>query len=145
MCPLVTQIEELFLPDVQRLASEMQLRHPSLRFNVWHGAVGSQTDYQEYDLGVECCFPRVDSNVPDSVALMVDVCHLTSVPKLMADVVWGHPSGHSEAAFRDDWQMSKEWPEATQEVLEELRTKFPQLVQAFRAAVERGRPPESGG
>lgn len=56
---LVKQIEELFLPEVQRLASETQQQHPSLRFNLWHAPVGSLTDYQGYALAVECLFPKV--------------------------------------------------------------------------------------
>jgi hypothetical protein len=140
MHPLVTRIEELFLPELQRLASEMQQLHPALQFNVWHDSAGSLTDYQGYALGVECAFPRVAPNVSD-VAFSVDLCHLTSTPKLMADVAWGHPSGHSEAAFREGWRSSNEWPEATEEVVEELRKQFPNLVRAFQSAVERGAPP----
>ena len=137
---LIAQTEELFLPELQRLASEMRQLHPTLRFNVWHDPVGSLTDYQGYALGVECVFPKVAQNVSD-VALSVDLCHLTSTPKLMADMAWGHPSGHSEAAFRESWQSSNEWPEATQEIVEELRKQFPKLVRAFQSAVERGAPP----
>jgi len=56
--------------------------------------------------------------------------------------MWGHPSGHSKAAFRESWQSSNEWPEATQEIVEELRKQFPKLVRAFQSAVERGAPPK---
>jgi hypothetical protein len=62
--------------------------------------------------------------------------------ELHADVVWGHPSGHSEAAFRENWQTSSDWPEATPEVVEELRENFARLVRAFESAIERGAPPE---
>ena len=48
---LIAQTEELFLPELQRLASEMRQLHPTLRFNVWHDPVGSLTDYQGYALG----------------------------------------------------------------------------------------------
>ena len=57
--PLVEQIDELFLPELERLASDLQQRYPNLGFNVWHGVVGSLTDYQGYDCGVECLFPKV--------------------------------------------------------------------------------------
>jgi hypothetical protein len=102
--------------------------------------VGSLTDYQGYAVGVECAFSKVALNVSD-VALSVDLCHLTSTPKLMADVTWGHPSGHSEVAFRESCRLSNEWPEATEEVVEELREQFPRLVRAFQSPVERGAPP----
>jgi len=61
MHPLIAQTEELFLPELQRLASEMRQLHPTLRFNVWHDPVGSLTDYQGYALGVECVFPKSSS------------------------------------------------------------------------------------
>ena len=76
---LIAQTEELFLPELRRLASEMRQLQPTLRFNVWHDPVGSLTDYQGYALGVECVFPKVAQNVSD-VALSVDLCHLTSTP-----------------------------------------------------------------
>ena len=137
----VEQIKELFLPEVQHLASEMRQQCPKLRFNVWHDSVGSRTAYQGYSLGVECVFQRVAADVSDNVALCIDLCNLTTTPRLMADVAWGHPSGYCEAAFRDNCQTSSDWPEVTQGVVEELRTKFPMLVRAFQSAVERGSPP----
>lgn len=141
MHTLVGQIEELFLPELERLAAEMQQLHPNLRFNLAHSPIGSLTGYQGHCLGVECVFPRVAENVSGNVALSLDVCHLTSTPRLMADVVWGHPSGQTEAEFRRTWQSNNEWPEATSEVVEELRETFPELIQAFRSAVRRGVPP----
>jgi hypothetical protein len=53
MHPLVEQIERLFLPEVQGVASEMRGRYSSLQFNVWHAPEGSLTDYQGYSLGIE--------------------------------------------------------------------------------------------
>jgi len=142
MNPVVNEIEELFLPELERLASDLRKRHPRLQFNVWHGPVGSLTKYQGHDVGIECILPRADAAVSDNVTLCIGVCELTTTPKFMADVVWGHPSGHSEAAFREDCLTSAEWPVVTQSTLEELRTTFPKLVQAFRLAVQRGAPPE---
>jgi len=132
MHPLVEQIERLFLPEVQGVASEMRDRYWSLQFNVWHAPEGALTEYQGYSLGIECVFPRV---VPNNVALQVEVCHLATTPKLMADVVWGHPSGEVEAAF------SQNRPEATSETVQELHRAFPTLLQAFRIAVRRATPP----
>jgi hypothetical protein len=133
--PLVEQIEELFLPELQQLASDLQQRHPNLKFNVWHSRVGSHTDYQGYDFGVESLFPNVAQNGTDNIALTIGVCHLTSTPKLMADVVWGHPCGNCEASFRDDLRSIADWPVAEQSVIEELKAYFPTLARAFRLAI----------
>jgi hypothetical protein len=140
MHPLVEQIERLFLPEVQGVASEMRGRYSSLQFNVWHAPEGSLTDYQGYSLGIECVFPRAAANASNNVALSVGVCHLASAPKLMADVVWGHPSGEVEAAFPENRHSINEWPEATPEAVQELNRVFPKLIQAFQTAVQRAAP-----
>jgi len=140
--PIVEQIEELFLPELQRLASDLQQRHPNLAFNVWHSAVGCLTDYQGYDFGVECLFPKVTQKATDNIALTIGLCHLTSTPKLMADVVWGHPSGNCEASFRDNLRSIDDWPVAEQSVIDELNAYFPMLARAFRSAIERSAPPD---
>jgi hypothetical protein len=140
MHPLVEQIERLFLPEVQGVASEMRDRYSSLQFNVWHSPEGSLTDYQGYSLGIECVFPRAAANTSNNVALSVAVCHLASIPKLMADVVWGHPSGEVEAAFPDNRHSINEWPEATPEAVQELNKVLPKLIQAFQTAVWRAAP-----
>jgi hypothetical protein len=130
MHSLVEQIEQLFLPDLERLASQMRGQFPALEFNVWHSPTGTLTEYQGYDLGLECVFPAGGHNEPTTVALSIELCHLTSTPRLMAGVEWSGSSGHSEADFRD-WSKIADWPEATSETIEELRKTLPTLVQAF--------------
>ena len=142
MHPLVIQVEKLFLPEVERLASEMRQLFPALKFNVWRSPVGVLTQYQGYDFGVECVFPTNTVNISDNVALSVELFHLTSTARVMAQVGWGHPSGDIEASF-SDWQSSAQWPEATPTVLAELEQSFPKLILAFRSAVQRGTPPTS--
>ena len=140
MHPLVERIEELFIPDLERLASHMREHFPNLRFNVWHGPTGTLTEWQGYDVGLECLFPQAAQDAPNSLALSIEVCHLTSKPRLMADMVWGHPSGDSEAAFRNNWLKSIDWPEAIPGTIEELREAFPKLIRAFESAVRRRVP-----
>jgi hypothetical protein len=43
--------------------------------------------------------------------------------KVMADVVWGHPSGKVEATFPENRHSINEWPEATPELVEELHKR----------------------
>jgi hypothetical protein len=90
MHPLINQIEQLFLPEMQRLASDLQEQYPALQFKVWRGPVESLTKYQGYALGVDCLFPKVTQNATNNVSLCVDVCSLTSAPRLMAEVGWGN-------------------------------------------------------
>ena len=141
MHPLAAQVVDLFSPELQRVASELQQKHPGLQFNVWQGQVGSATEYQGYALGVECIFPTTSENATSNVALCIDLCHLTTSPRIMADVAWGYPSGQSEAALRENCHSSTDWPEATPEAVQELKTAFPKLAQTFQSSVERGTPP----
>jgi hypothetical protein len=139
MHPVVKQVEDLFLPYLERLASEMRERFQSLTFKFWRWPSETNTEYIDYDLGVECLFPKPKSDT-DNVALMIELCFLNSKPRLMASVGWGAPSAHSETTFRDDWLTNAEWPEANPQTIEELRRFFPTLVAAFESAVERGTP-----
>lgn len=142
MHPLAQHVEELFLPELERLASQLSGQFPALTFNVWHSPTGTLTEYQGYDVGLECVFPKSADDGPDNVALSIDLCHLTSTPRLMASVGWGHPSGQLEAEFKD-WATISDWPQATPETIEELRAAFPRLVQAFVAATHRAVPAPS--
>jgi len=118
----------------------MRERFPNLTFNVWEWPTGTVAEYIDYELGVECLFPITGKGATDNVALMIEVCFLNSRPRLNASVGWGHPSGHSEATFRDNCLTNAEWPEAKPETIAELREFFPSLAVAFESAVERGLP-----
>ena len=135
MHPLVEQLESLFLPQLERLAVDLRKRFPTLHFNLWHGPVGGLTEYQGYDLGLECIFPSASSGVSEHISLSVDLSHLASRPKVMASADGGK---ESSTFFRDDWSTSADWPEATPETLKDLAEDFPRISRAFEAAVERG-------
>lgn len=124
---------------MERLADDLRRRHPTARFQVYSHPVGAKTEYQGHDVGIECLLPEVEASRPDNVALAVSLCHLTTAPRIMADVAWGHPSGHCEASFRD-WHSTEEWPEATPETLAALEKALPELIAVFTAAVKRGHP-----
>jgi len=143
MHPLVDQIERLFLPDLERIASQMQARFPALKFNTWQWPTSVQPEYKDYDLGVECLFPAAAKGAADNVALIIELCFLNSTPRLNGSVVWNHPSGQLEAEFNDYYLTNAEWPEANQETVEELREFFPNLAEAFNSAVERGLPTDA--
>lgn len=138
MHPLVKQIEEMFLPGLNRLASEMRERYPELSFNVWSTAVGTLTEYQGHDVGIECCFQRSSRDVADNVALTINLCHLTSTPRMMLDVICSEPSCHLDAAYPNNWLSNDDWPVATPEILNDLEKRFPDFIGTFYLAVEHG-------
>jgi hypothetical protein len=141
---VIESVESLFLPRLERLAEELRRRFPDASFVAYGGMVGSGMEDESYDVAIVCVFPDIPPTQPADISLHASVCDLTRTPRIMAGVVWGHPSGHAEAVFREGWRSSiSEWPEATPEVLQQLAEDLPRLIAAFEAAVERGRPSEA--
>jgi hypothetical protein len=98
--------------------------------------VGSLTNYQGHDLGIDCLLTDATPDQADNVALSVEVRHLTTTPLMDAAVCWGHPSGHVEAElFPDPVPMSSE-------TLDKLEAHLPILYDAVELALKRGRPPD---
>lgn len=137
---LADQLGGRLLPFFDQVAQSAQERFPDVKLSVYFGSVGSLTGYDGYDVGVECLLPEAPANRSDNVAFSVGLCHMSGSPRIMADVVWGHPSGHSEGTFDESWGTNDDWPLATKETIDDLEKDLPRLRQAFMAAVERGRP-----
>lgn len=138
MHPLVEQVESLFLHELERLAADLRKRFSAFQFNVYRGPVGDLTEYQGYDVGLECIFPSASSGGSENISLSVDLCHLTSKPKVMARAEGGK---ESSTFFRDNWSTSTDWLEATPETLRDLAENFPRISKAFEAAVQRAASP----
>jgi hypothetical protein len=138
----LTDVSDAFDRPFRELAAELASRHPEARFSVRNDPVGTGTAYQGHMLYVECFWPGRGPDDPDNVVLEVQLCHLTTAPRINADVCWGH--GRLEAEFALEWASSDEWPEATPAVLQSLSTRMPELMEAFRLVVARGMPVESG-
>ena len=118
----------------------MKQSHSDLKFNVWHSPEGALTENPGYSIGLECIFPGDRETAPNNVALCIELANLATVPKLMADVVWGHPSGHEEFSSPENWNSVDDWQVATPEAVDELVNALPQLIRSFGAAVLRGKP-----
>jgi hypothetical protein len=121
------------------LAAELARRHPEARFTVQNRPSGAATVYQGHDLCVECFWPGRERDEPDGVVLEVQLCHLTTTPRVNADVCWDH--GQVEAEFAHG-PSNNDWPEATPAVLEHQSARMPELMDEFRMVVARGRPVE---
>jgi hypothetical protein len=138
---LVKALEIQYLPLLTRLAADLMERYPSLNFKVYSSPSGSKTPYEGHSISLECLFSEQPLDQPDNVCLEISLCHLTTRPRIMVDVVWGHPSGCSEASLTDAWTTHKDWPEATPSMLNRLAESFTDLCRSFEEAVRRGRPP----
>ena len=139
---LVERLEAEYLPRLRSLEAELRARHPHLEFATRSWPTGRLTSYQGHGISLECVF-RAAVHEPDTVALSIDVCHLDRIPRIMADVCWGHPSGTVEASLegREAWTSTADWPEASEETLNRLALTFPRLADAFSQAVRRGKSP----
>ena len=137
---LVDRLEAEYLPQLRSLEVELRERHPELTFATGSSPTGSLTSYQGHGIHIECLFPGRELDESDNVALSIDVCHLDRVPRIMADVCWGHPGGVLEDSLDVSWTSNADWPEASDETLKRLTVTFPRLAEAFARAVRRGRP-----
>jgi len=128
----VSSLEERLLP----LFSEAQVLFsndfPSFKFNVWSSAVGSKTQYQGHNLGLECIFPDAADHEADCVAVSVGTMHLTTEPRICeACVEWGageHPGPQVEL-------IPIPLP-LLPEAIEDVASKVPTLLAVFRLALE---------
>ena len=131
MIKIIQDIEARLLPELHVVANRLSRQYPQLKLHIFSGTVGAATPYQGYHIGVECLFPNIPSHEPDNLALSVDFQHLPSAPQMTADIVWGHPSGHLEAEWSDEWVTISE---AT---IEQLFVDLPRLYQVFESTIER--------
>jgi hypothetical protein len=138
---LVERLEAEYLPLLRSLEAELRVRHPDLRFAIRSLPIGSLTSYQGHGIYIECSFIGRGHDEPDNVALMIGVCHLDFLPRIMADVCWGHPRAVVEDSLDENWTSSEHWPEVDDQTLERLTSTFPRLAHTFAQAVQRGAPP----
>src|SRR5216683_445363 len=107
---VVQELENRFLPGLQKVAEEISKQFPRVRATVWSSPVGSLTHYQGHDLGIACLLSDARPDQTDNVALIIGVRHLTTTPLIdKAAVGWGAPSAHVEAElFPDSMEVTAE-------------------------------------
>jgi hypothetical protein len=136
----LTDVLSAFDRPFRELAAELARRHPEAIFQVLSCPVGSATVFQGHALCLECVWQGRSPDEPDNVALEITLCHLTTTPRINADVCWGH--GPVEAEFAPECTSSDNWPELTPEVFRQLLARMPGLMDEFRRVVAQGWPEE---
>ena len=141
MNPLVKKLEEKLLPEFEKVAAKIREEIPNILITVYSGEVGSATQFQGYDFGMDCIFTNASDDETDNVALDVCLGYLTTKPRICAGVGWGHPSGKNEAEFMN-WSGSfpDEGIEVSEKVLEDLYKDLPRLYEALFEALKRRKP-----
>jgi hypothetical protein len=132
---VIQDLERRFLPSLHKMAEEISQELPNVEAKVYSYSVGSRTDYQGHDIGIDCLFSDATHNQVDNVALSISVRHLTTIPEFdSADVCWGHPSGYVEA------ELLQVPVAVNEDVLVKLEDGLEELYNALRAAIASGRP-----
>jgi hypothetical protein len=131
---IVESLEQKLLTPFRGLADHLSSQFPNLVINVYSQSVGSLTEYQGHQIVIDCLFIDAPLDQPDNVALCIDLQHLTTNPRIDADVCWGHPSGHVEAEF------SAEPLDVSDKVLNDLYADLPRLYDSLIEAVKRRKP-----
>ena len=134
--PVVQDLESRFHQRLEDQAKAIRRSFPDVKTEVWSSSTESAADYQGHDIGIDCVIAGVPDNRPNCVALIIEVMHLTTEPKLCgAAVVWGHPSGAVEADLLDRGLVP--YSEASIAIVEE---SLDDLTAALRKALRRGKP-----
>jgi hypothetical protein len=131
----VDRIGERVLPLLDAIAAELAREHPDVKVHVWSQPVGSLTELQGHDFGVECLFHDRPLDESDNVALTIDIAYLTTHPKLTGlDVCWGHPSGKLELHILAEPIVLDD------AAIDRIVAEIPRLASVLKSAVARGRP-----
>lgn len=137
MNPLVAKLEKRLLPEFRKIADRINQTIPNVSARVCSSS-GGFDEYLSHHIGVDCLLENVDE--PDNITLEINISKLNTLPKINADVCWGHPSGHIEAEFINDWMNSDDLPEISDKVLEDLYDFLPKLYEALFKALKRRKP-----
>src|SRR5262245_30654730 len=87
----VSQLRASLLPILQIWEQELRRDYPDVVTNIYDLPVGSHTDWNGHNIGIDCLFGEAAPDSPDNLALLVSLKHVHKAPSLVsADVVWGH-------------------------------------------------------
>jgi len=132
MSSVVETLEAKLLVPFENLAKRLRNQFPNVSANAYSRPSGSP-EYNGQIICVDCVVGDALSE-SDNVALVIDLMHLNTQPKIIAYVCWGHPSGYVEA------ELSPEWLEVSDDVLKNLYADLSRLSESLVEAVRRRKP-----
>jgi len=133
---LVREIERRYLPALHSEEINISAAFPAVKAEVRSQAYGDRSDPAGYTIALAGFFPGAPTDQSDEVTLELSFAGIWGPkPLLEAAVFWGHPGGEVEVnLFQGEVPMSHD-------ALTRLDAELPRLLQVFRDAVRRGRPP----
>lgn len=95
-----------------------------MKVNLYSNAVGSKTDWQGHDWGIDCYFPNASEQTQDNTYLSVEAGHLTTMPILNASVGWPVQK-----------QVFPEYQIADDDIIEKISQELPHFFEALRLSL----------
>ena len=78
----IALLEGRFLPPLNEAHAVVSSEYPAYNFKVWSSGVGSKTEYQGHNLGLECFLPDATDDEADNFALLIGAMYLTTEPMI---------------------------------------------------------------
>ena len=128
----IAWLEGRFLPLLEEACAAISLEYPAYKFNVWSSAVGSMTDYQGHNLGLECLLPDATDDEADNFALLIGAMHLTTEPMICEACVEWSQGGHPDIRIE---LLSEPLPFSS-EAIDQIVLQLPELLLVFRKALQ---------
>lgn len=129
----VSQLRTSLLPVLQDWEQELRREYPDVTTIICDSSIGSATDWNGHNIGIECLLKESRPDLPDNVALLVSLRHLHKTSSIVdADVCWGN--GYIEAS------VLPACVEFSRDHLADLIKRLPELFTTLKQAIRRGRP-----
>ena len=121
---LIDELNLRFMPVLTRMAEQLAQDFPGMKVNLYSHAVGTKTDWQGHDWGIDCYFPDAPERMPDYTCVSVEAGRLTTKPILNAAIGWPVQE-----------QVFPEYRDANDDIIEKILQELPRLFEALRLSL----------
>lgn len=131
--PIVCELEERILPQLELIAAQLQRAFPKIRIDTWSSSTGSATtDNHAHDLGIDCVFDHAPPHETDNIALFIGVIQIKRDPFLSElAVCWG-AGASAECIGTDLLDTPIPW---SSEAIARIETALPTLLETLEMAL----------
>ena len=120
----VSEMNTRFMPVLTHMAEQLAQDFPGMKVNLYSNPVGTKTDWQGHDWGIDCCFPNASEQTQDNTYLSVEAGHLTTKPIINASVGWPVEK-----------QVFPEYQNADDDTFEKILQELPRLFEALKLSL----------
>jgi hypothetical protein len=128
---VVAELESVFGPLFESARNDLALEYPSVEVRKWSSSIGRLTEYDGYDIGIECVFSDARPEESNCVSASVGVWHLSTTPEFNSfGVDWCSGASPTSSAELLSSPIPFEKASTT-----ELAARVPELLSHLRTAV----------